>query len=89
MTINYCFIVPILHGGLELIRKWKKENIVNNKKTRFGFISAGISRELVCIQHLPRDFVVTCYETDDPEESLKLLAAFSEPWVCQIPQTFE
>jgi hypothetical protein len=68
MTINYCFIVPILHGGLELIRKSKKENIVNNKKTWFGFISAGISHELVCIQHLPQgDFVVTCYETDDPE----------------------
>jgi hypothetical protein len=32
MVTNYCFILPILHGGLELIRKWKKENIVNNKE---------------------------------------------------------
>lgn len=29
---NYCFIVPILPVGIELMRKWNKENIVNNKE---------------------------------------------------------
>ena len=29
---NYCFIAPILPGGIELMRKWNKENIVNNKE---------------------------------------------------------
>jgi hypothetical protein len=47
MVTNYCFILPILHGGLELIRKWKKENIVNNKEHDLVFKAAGISRELV------------------------------------------
>jgi hypothetical protein len=29
---NYCFIAPILlSGGIELMKKWNKENIVNNK----------------------------------------------------------
>ena len=28
---NYCFIAPILPGGIELMKKWNKENIVNNK----------------------------------------------------------
>jgi hypothetical protein len=32
MTTNYCFIAPILPGGIELIRRWNKENIVNNKE---------------------------------------------------------
>ena len=29
---NYCFTVPILPGGLELVRKWNQENIVDNKE---------------------------------------------------------
>jgi hypothetical protein len=32
MVDNYCFIVPILPGGVELMRKWKEENIINNKE---------------------------------------------------------
>ena len=32
MVTNYCFIVPILPGGVELMRRWNKENIVNNKE---------------------------------------------------------
>jgi hypothetical protein len=27
---NYCFAVPILPGGIELMKKWNQENIVNN-----------------------------------------------------------
>jgi hypothetical protein len=45
---NYCFIAPILPGGIELMKKWNEENIVNNKEhdavfmlkyqeNRFGF----------------------------------------------------
>ena len=29
---NYCFITPILPGGIELMKKWNEENIVNNKE---------------------------------------------------------
>ena len=54
MVTNYCFIVPILPGGVELIRRWNKENIVNNKEHDEVFRAAGISRELVWIQHLPQ-----------------------------------
>ena len=87
MATNYCFILPILHGGLELMRKWKKENIVNNKEHDLVFRAAGISRELVWIQHLPQgDFAVASYETDDPEQSLKVLATSSEPWAVKFRQ---
>jgi hypothetical protein len=47
MTTNYCFIDPILPGGIELMRKWNKENIVNDKEDDEVFRAAGISRELV------------------------------------------
>jgi hypothetical protein len=29
---NYCFTVPILPGGLELVRKRNQENIFDNKE---------------------------------------------------------
>jgi hypothetical protein len=29
---NFCFAVPILPGGIELMKKWNEENIVNNKE---------------------------------------------------------
>ena len=49
MCPNYCFIAPILPGGIEFMKKWNEENIVNNKEhdtvfklleyqeSRFGF----------------------------------------------------
>jgi hypothetical protein len=44
MVINYCFIAPILPGeGVELMRKWNKENIVNSKEHDAVFSAAGIS----------------------------------------------
>ena len=68
---NYCFIVPTSSGGIELMRKWNKENIVNNKEHDEVFKAAGISREQVWIQHLPQgDFILASYETNDPEHSL-------------------
>ena len=77
---NYCFIVPILPGGIELMRKWNKENIVNNKEHDEVFKAAGVSREEVWIQHLPQgDFAVASYETNNPEQSLKVLASSTEP----------
>jgi hypothetical protein len=81
MTTNYCFIAPILPGGIELIRRWNKENIVNNKEHDEVFRAAGISCELVGIQHLSQgDFAVASYETNDPEQSFKVLATSNESW---------
>jgi len=82
---NYCFTVPILPGGVELMRKWNDENIVNNKEHDAVFKAAGISREQVWVQHLPQgDFAVASYETDDPEHSFKVLATSSEPWAVKF-----
>ena len=84
--VNYCFIVPILPGGIELMRKWNKENIVNNKDHDAVFKAAGISREQVWIQHSsPQgDFAVASYETDNFEQSFKVLATSNEPWAVKF-----
>jgi hypothetical protein len=86
---NYCFIAPILPGGIELMKKWNKENIVNNKEHDVVFMDAGISREQVWIQHIPQqqqtqDFAIACYETTDPEQSLKVLATSDKPWAVKF-----
>jgi hypothetical protein len=58
------------------MRKWKEENIINNKEHDEVFRAAGISREQVWIQHLPQgDFAIVSYETNDPEQSFKILPA--------------
>ena len=87
MCANYCFIAPILPGGLELMKKWNEENIVNNKEHDAVFMAAGILREQVWIQHLPQqnqDFAVVCYETNDPEQSFKVLATSNEAWAVKF-----
>jgi hypothetical protein len=82
---NYCFTAPILEGGIELMKKWIEENIVNNKEHDTVFKTAGISRETVWIQHLPQgDYAVASYETEDPEHSFKVLATSNEQWAVKF-----
>ena len=87
MCANYCFIAPILPGGIELMKKWNDENIVNNEEHDAIFMTAGITHEQVWIQHLPQqnqDFAVVCYETSYPEQSFKVLATSKEPWAVKF-----
>ena len=83
---NYCFTVPILPGGIELMKKWNEENIVNNKEHDALFKAAGVSREQVWIQHTSQqgDLAVVSYETDNPEQSFKVLATSNEPWAVKF-----
>jgi hypothetical protein len=85
MVTNYCFIIPILPGGVELMRRWNKENIVNNKEHDEVFRAAGISRELMWIQHLPQgDFAIASYETNDPEQSIRAIATSNKSWAVKF-----
>ena len=85
MVTNYCFMIPILPGGVELMRRWNKENIVNNKEHDEVFRAAGISRELVWIQHLPQgDFAIASYETNDPEQSIRAIATSNKSWAAKF-----
>jgi hypothetical protein len=69
------------------MKNWNEENIVNNKEHDAVFMDAGITREQVWIQHSPQqnqDFAVASYETSDPEQSFKVLAASKEPWAIKF-----
>lgn len=82
---NYCFMSPIVPGGIELMKKWVEENIVNNKDHDAVFKDAGISREQVWIQHTPQgDFAVASYETNDIEHSFNALANSNDPWALKF-----
>jgi hypothetical protein len=75
MVSNYCSS-SYTSGGIEQMRIWNEQNIANNKEHDEVFrVAAGISRELVWIQHLPWDFAIASYETNDPEQSFKILPA--------------
>jgi hypothetical protein len=82
---NYCVTVPILPGGVELIRKWNEENVVNNTDHDMVMRAAGISQLQVWVQHLPQgDFAVASYETNDPEKTVRVLSTSSEPWAVRF-----
>jgi hypothetical protein len=70
------------------MKKWNEENIVNNKEHDAVFMDAGITREQVWIQHSPQqqnqDFAVASYETNDPEQSFKVLSTSKEPWAVKF-----
>ena len=82
---NYCVTVPILPGEIESMRKWNKQNVFNNKDHDLVMKAAGILREQVWIQHLPQgDFAVASYETDDPENTFRVLSTSREPWAVRF-----
>ena len=84
--VNYCFAVPKLPGGIELMKRWNEENIVTNKEHDAVLKAAGISREQVWIQHSSQqgDLAIASYETEDPEQSFKVLATSNESWAAKF-----
>jgi hypothetical protein len=81
---NYCFVAPILPGGVEKMEAWIKNGILNNPDHDRVMSEAGISREQVWIQKTPMgDFAVVSMETDDPQQSMTFLSQSKEPWAVQ------
>lgn len=82
---NYCFVAPILPGGLEHMKKWNKEMLMHNKEHDEVFRSAGISREQVWVQHTPQgDFAVVSFEVKDPSKAFQTLATSEKPWAVKF-----
>jgi hypothetical protein len=83
--VNYCFVVPINPGAIEVMKKWNEENIVNNKEHDAVFRSAGVSREQVWIQHTSQgDFAVVSFETKNPKNTFEEFANSKEPWAIKF-----
>ena len=82
---NYCFFTPILPSGLEQMKKWNKEMIVNNKEHDEVFLAAGISREQVWVQHTPQgDFAVVSFEVKEPNQAFQALTTSQKPWAVKF-----
>ena len=82
---NYCFVSPVLPGGLDAMKAWAKSGIKGNKAHDAVFRQAGISREQVWLQRTPMgDFAVVSMEIDDVPRAFALLASSKDPWAAQF-----
>ncbi|MGN6560152.1 MAG: hypothetical protein ACTHJ7_09655 [Candidatus Nitrosocosmicus sp.] len=88
---NYCFVVPILPGKTDLVRKFGKENSIHSKEHDEFYKSAGISREQVWIQRAPPgssqgipDLEIVSMELNDPARMFKEFAISSLPWAIKF-----
>jgi hypothetical protein len=82
---NYCFVAPLLPGGIEKMKTWNQDDILNNANHDRVFKAAGITREQVWLQHTPMgDFAVASFEVDDARRAFKSLAASSDPWAARF-----
>ena len=82
---NYCFAVPVLPGGDQLMKKWNKDSIVNNADHDRVFRSAGISREQLWTESTPMGtFAVVSFETKDPAQAFKVLGTSTDPWAARF-----
>ena len=78
---NYCFVVPILPGGEEMMRHWNRVDIVHNAQHDAEFAEAGITREQVWIERTPMgDMAVVSFEVDSVERAFGTFATSSGPW---------
>jgi hypothetical protein len=85
--VNYCFAVPFLPGGIELLKKWNDENLVDKEGRDRFFKAAGISREQVWIQRNPDrdlDLAIISFETHDPFDTLQQFATSTDPWAVKF-----
>ena len=51
--VNYCLVVPLLPGKIELSKKFEEENGGHGKEHDEFYKIAGVTREQVWIQHSP------------------------------------
>ena len=75
-TVNYCFVLPYLLGGVELAKKFAQENGHGKDHDDF-YKAASISRERVWIQRAPPgtgapDVEIISIDANDPANSLLL-----------------
>jgi len=86
--VNYCFVIPILEGLIELVKEFSRENTHTTEHDEFYQI-AGVSREQAWIQLSPTisgmpDFEVISMETKDPAHMFKEFGTSSHPYAVKF-----
>jgi hypothetical protein len=87
--VNYCLVVPLLPGKIELSKKFEEENGGNNKEHDEFYKTAGVTREQVWIQRSPAgsgapDLEIVSLETEDPAKTLKEFSTSNHPWAIRF-----
>jgi len=87
--VNYCLVVPILPGKIELSKKFEEENGGHTKEHDEFYKIAGVTREQVWIQRSPTgsgapDFEIVSLETEDPTATLKEFSISDHPWAIKF-----
>ena len=87
--VNYCLTLPILPGGLEILKKFVQENGGHTQEHDEFYKSAGISREHLWVQHSPPgtgapDLAIVSIETDNPAQTLKEFATSNHSWAIKF-----
>ena len=89
--VNYCFVVPILPGKTDLVRKFEKENSIHSNEHDEFYKNAGISREQSWVQTAPAgssqgipDFEVISMELENPARMFKEFATSGLPWAIKF-----
>jgi hypothetical protein len=88
--VNYCLVVPLLPGKIELAKKFEEMNGGHSKEHDEFYKMAGVSREQVWIQKSPPgssgvpDVEIVSMETEDPAKTLKEFSTSSHPWAIRF-----
>jgi len=82
---NYCFVAPILEGGVDKMHSYIKNEVTNNASHDEFLRSAGMTREQVWVQHTPMgDFAVVSFEVEDPAKTFAAIATSKHPYAVKF-----
>lgn len=87
--VNYCLVVPLLPGKMELSKKFEEQNGGNNKEHDEIYKNVGVTREQVWIQRSPAgsgapDLEIVSLETEDPAKTLKEFSTSDHAWAIRF-----
>ncbi|MDR3576988.1 MAG: hypothetical protein P4L50_24245 [Anaerolineaceae bacterium] len=82
---NYCFVAPILPGGLDKMQAFIKNEVTNNASHDEFLKSAGMSREQVWVQKTPMgDFAVVSWEVEDAGKTFAAMVTSNHPYAVKF-----
>lgn len=85
---NYCFAAPILPGGEERIRRFIREESIENRGHDRVMRELGIHQKQVWLQCSPCGDVmaVVLIDTDCPKTTFEKLSVSNDPWAAKFRQ---
>jgi hypothetical protein len=77
---NYCFVAPILPGGVDKMKSWIEAEVYKYADHDRVILQVGISRVQVWVQPTPLgDFAISSFETEDAGKAFQVLTTSNDP----------